>query len=133
MSPYPARRKQHADGRARTTININIRTCIQQSRAQNTSELQESLQGLGWQSRFGCGAWLPHALHEAGPWWMQACCKAQVSMRALGSACETQIMSVTDISVSHSSLSTLLACFSSSGFCREAVCQAPSGAGDDTD
>lgn len=81
----------------------------------------------------GYGSWLPHALHEAGPWWMWAGFKAQVSVRALGSTCETRVISVIDISLSHSSLATSLAHFSSSGFCREAVCQAPSGSGNDTD
>lgn len=80
-----------------------------------------------------CGTWLPCALHEAGPRWMRACCKAPASVRASGSACETWTSSVTDVSLSHSFLSTLLAHFSSSGFCREMVCQAPSGAGDDTE
>lgn len=81
----------------------------------------------------GCSAWLPCALHKAGPQWLLACCEAQVSVRASRSAGETQASSVIDISLSHSSFSTLLARFSSPGFCREVVCQAPSGAGDDTE
>lgn len=48
-------------------------------------------------------------------------------MRAFGSACETQGSHVTEVALSHSSLSTLLACSSSPGFCRELVWQAGLG------
>lgn len=67
MSPYLRREEQQGDRRAQTAGNTH--TCIQQSQALGTCELQESLQGVGWHRCFwhSSSAWLPCALHRAGP------------------------------------------------------------------
>lgn len=113
VSPCLGRGKQHTNGRALTTTGIL--TCIQQSWAQSSSQLQKSLQGLGWQSWFWQTVVVPCPCMRLVP-------GGRRLRQILTLTCEMQATSVKVISLSHSSLSTLLACFSSCGFCREMVC-----------
>lgn len=128
--PLPSGRKAARDSARRA------RTAIKCSRLHPAKPSPEHLWTAGVLAGFGeaklllvalCDTRLPRALHDAGPWWEWACCKAQVSVRAFGSACETQGSCLTEVALSHSSLSTLLACSSSPGFCRELFRQAVLG------
>ena len=81
----------------------------------------------------GWGAWLSCALGKAGPRQLWAHCEARVRVRGSGSPCEAGPGSVTDISLSHRSLSNFAGSLFQLWLLQGGSLPSLSGAGGDTE